>query len=252
LVRRAVFDALARPALVVSQDGAVVFAHGDLEPFIRMPRGDNPRFDLNSILRSEYATRIRGALYKCRRSKETVTTLSSPDSATERVRINAIPAPKLGDEAVIISFERVPQDNAAEVLQDPAAPKHEALIDQLERELLATREDLRNTVEELETSNEERRSSNEESMSMNEELQSANEELEATTEELCSLNEELTTVNSELREKVDQLEQTNDDLHNFFASTKIATVFLDDKLCIKRFTPAAQTLLGIDLRDTGR
>lgn len=107
-------------------------------------------------------------------------------------------------------------------------------------------------MEELETSNEELRSSNEESMSINEELQSTNEELEATTEELRSLNEELTTVNVQLREKIEQVEQAHDDLTNFLSSTKIATLFLDEGLCIKRFTPAARELLAIDHTDAGR
>jgi PAS domain S-box-containing protein len=89
-------------------------------------------------------------------------------------------------------------------------------------------------------------------MSMNEELQSTNEELEATTEELRSLNEELTTVNAQLREKVEQLERAHDDLHNFFASAKVATLFLDEQLRVKRYTPAAQELLSIDHADIDR
>lgn len=87
---------------------------------------------------------------------------------------------------------------------------------------------------------------------MNEELQAANEELEATTEELRSLNEELTTVNVQLREKIEQLEHAHNDLTNFFASTKIATLFLDEGLRIARFTPAAEELLRIDHGDVGR
>jgi PAS domain S-box-containing protein len=89
-------------------------------------------------------------------------------------------------------------------------------------------------------------------MSMNEELQSANEELEAMTEELRSLNEELATINGQLKEKVEQLEHAHDDLSNFFASTKLATLFLDDGLRIKRFTPAAEDLLMLDHDDLGR
>jgi PAS domain S-box-containing protein len=172
------------------------------------------------------------------------------------VQITARPAFDLGDGAVMLSFEKL-GERAEVPAATPAAaggeePAQEGIIDDLEKELEATRQDLRNTVEELETSNEELRSSNEESMSMNEELQSANEELEATSEELRSLNEELMTVNAQLREKVEQLEQAHDDLQNFFSSTKIATLFLDDSLCVKRFTPAAQALLGIDHADTGR
>ncbi|HEY6135610.1 MAG TPA: chemotaxis protein CheB [Rubrivivax sp.] len=252
LARRAVLDAIAPPVLVVSDDGTVIFAHGDLDPYVRMPQGDHPRFELGSVLRPEFVTRVRGALYKCRRERAPQYAVSSPDGSLQRVRIAARLAPSLGDDAVILTFERLPVEKPVAVPERPLAPEHEAIVEQLDKELQATREDLRNTVEELETSNEALRSSNEESMSMNEELQSANEELEATTEELRSLNEELTTVNSQLREKIEQAEQAHDDLGNFFASTKIATLFLDERLVIKRFTPVARDLLGISHADAGR
>jgi len=292
--RRAVLEAWVPPTIVVSGDGAVLFMHGNLSPYLSFPQGDDPRFTLDAMLRRELATRTRGALYQCRRHGRPISALSSPDDGRERrVRITAKSAAALGDGAVMLSFEELADERhaAAENEQDErnvtdsdareAVPTEgssrlrtearqtwpeaasvsllvsesqddEAVLEQLESELRATREDLRNTVEELETSNEELRSSNEESMSMNEELQSANEELEATTEELRSLNEELTTVNGQLREKIEQLEQAHDDLGNFFASARVAMIFLDDHLRIKRFTPAAAELLGIDRGDVGR
>ena len=73
--------------------------------------------------------------------------------------------------------------------------------------------------------------------SANEELQSLNEELETSKEELQSLNEELATVNTELQGKNEALISANDDIKNLFDSTKIATLFLDSRLCVKRFTP---------------
>ncbi|ACY17737.1 chemotaxis protein CheB [Haliangium ochraceum] len=252
LARRAVLRTRVAPTIVVGGDGSVLFMHGELRPYLRFPEGDSPRFELASLVAPELATRTRGALYKCRRDGETVIALSSPDEGREsRVRIVATPAHEFGDGAVVLSFDELESEVAVRPMEAEESGTG-AVIEQLEKELQATQEDLRNTVEELETSNEELRSSNEESMSMNEELQSANEELEATTEELRSLNEELTTVNSQLREKVEQLEQTHDDLTNFFSSTKIATIFLDDRLCIKRFTPPASDLLGIDHGDVGR
>ncbi|HEX7025635.1 MAG TPA: chemotaxis protein CheB [Gammaproteobacteria bacterium] len=251
LARRAVLEAIVPPTIVVSEDGLVLFIHGELEPYLRIPQGDNPRLELGAMLRPEIATRTRGVLYKCRRNKAPVSAQSGAGS--NQIRISARPAPTLGAEVVILSFESLPQEGRTETVQERPEPAgQESIIEQLEKELTATREDLRSTVEELERFNEELRIANEESMSMNEELQSANEELEATSEELRSLNEELTTVNAQLREKVDQLEQAHDDLHNFFASTKIATVFLDERLCIKRFTPASRELLGVDEADTGR
>lgn len=249
--RRAVLEAIAPPTLVVAADGSVLFAHGDLHPYLRIPQGESPRFDLASVLRSELATRVRGVLYKCRRSGEAQFASAGLDAAGGGVRISAHPALALGDDVVVLTFEPTADVGQVAVVERGEAGQDE-LLNQLEKELLATREDLRSTVEELETSNEELRSANEESMSMNEELQSANEELEATTEELRSLNEELTTVNAQLREKIDQVELAHDDLSNFFSSTKVATVFLDEGACIKRFTPAARDLLGIDHADVGR
>lgn len=74
---------------------------------------------------------------------------------------------------------------------------------------------------------------------MNEELQSSNEELESSREELQSLNEELSTANSQLQEKVEELDKANCDIINLMVSAEIATLFLDEHLCIQRFTPPA-------------
>ena len=83
---------------------------------------------------------------------------------------------------------------------------------------------------------------------MNEELQSPNEQLETSNEELQSRNEELTTLNRQLQEKVRELEKTNDDLSNLLISTDIATLFLDSRLLVRRYTPAATRLLGAHRR----
>lgn len=251
-VRRAVIRARVPPTLVVDEAGTVLFMHGELRPYLRFPDGD-PRLELSSLVTPELATRVRSALFKCRRDIATVVVWSSPDANhPARIKVTATPAFELGDGVVILSFEDAEEPVHPPLALLPQGPSQEALIEQLERELLATREDLRSTVEELESSNEELRCSNEESMSINEELQSANEELEATSEELRSLNEELGTVNAQLREKVEQLEQAHDDLTNLFSSTKIATLFLDERLCIKRFTPAAEELVRVDDDHEGR
>jgi two-component system CheB/CheR fusion protein len=89
-------------------------------------------------------------------------------------------------------------------------------------------------------------------MSMNEELQSANEELETSKEEQQSINEELTTVNSQLNEKVLALSNANNDLANLFNATRVATIFLDTDLRVKRFTPRATDLLNLIESDLGR
>ncbi|MEO0458741.1 MAG: chemotaxis protein CheB, partial [Cyanobacteria bacterium P01_A01_bin.114] len=136
---------------------------------------------------------------------------------------------------------------------DISDPQGEAqMIQQLEDELRTTKEHLRSTIEELETSNEELKSANEELLSMNEELQSSNEELQTSKEEMQSINEELETVNAELRNKIEELDTANSDIQNLFESTRIATVFLDLNLRIKKFTPAATRLFSFIETDLGR
>jgi two-component system CheB/CheR fusion protein len=122
----------------------------------------------------------------------------------------------------------------------------------LEIELKSTRENLQATIEEMETSNEELQSTNEEFQAANEELQSANEELETSREELQSVNEELMMLNSEHQAKIEENARIINDMNNMLASTEIATIFLDNDLGIKGFTPAATKIINIIKTDIGR
>jgi two-component system CheB/CheR fusion protein len=127
-----------------------------------------------------------------------------------------------------------------------------AVLLNLEDQLRQTRDQLRATVEEYETSTEELKASNEELQAMNEELRSASEELETGKEELQSLNEELSTVNVELKDKVEEVSRANSDLQNLMASTRIATLFVDRAVYVKRFTPSLQEIFNIIPTDVGR
>ena len=124
--------------------------------------------------------------------------------------------------------------------------------EELERELSATRGQLRAASDELETTIEDMKSTTEEFQVVNEELQSANEELETAKEELQSINEELQTVNSELSSKNDQTMRLNSDLKNLLDSTRVAAVFLDDGLRIRYFTPALTEIFPVRDSDRGR
>ncbi len=118
-------------------------------------------------------------------------------------------------------------------------------INNLENELNEVRNNLQEAVEELETVNEELQSSNEELLSSNEELQSSNEELQ-------SLNEELYTLNTEHQLKIRELQELNDDLNNYFRSTDIAQIFLDEQLQIRKFNPASADMINFIESDLGR
>ena len=88
--------------------------------------------------------------------------------------------------------------------------------------------------------------------SSNEELQSTNEELTTTKEEVQSLNEELKTINFELQAKLDDLSLVTNDMKNLMDSTKIATLFLDNKLCVKHFTNQMSVVSRLISSDVGR
>ena len=119
------------------------------------------------------------------------------------------------------------------------------------RELAYTRESLQATIEEQQTSHEELQSTNEELQSTNEEVQASNEELETAKEELQSVNEELTTVNAELQAKVEQLSGMQDDMKNLLDASSVGTVFLDERLNIRRFTREASRIYRLAPSDVG-
>ena len=126
----------------------------------------------------------------------------------------------------------------AQQFKTTAASVAQTRIMQLEQELQYNKEYLQTTVEEL--------------YSSNEELQSTNEELQTSKEELQSINEELTTVNLELEKKIEELSQVSSDLSNLLSSTEIGTVFLDEELKIRRFTPAIVQCINLIPSDIGR
>ncbi len=138
--------------------------------------------------------------------------------------------------------------------EDAVAPaeRNEATVQVLERELHGTKAQLQAASDELEMRIEDMKSTTEEFQAVNEELQSSNEELETAKEEMQSVNEELQTINSELGNKNEQLTRLNSDMQNLLESTQIATVFLDDQLRIKHFTPAMTKLFPVRDSDRGR
>ena len=128
----------------------------------------------------------------------------------------------------------------------------EIQLGQTQRELAQTRDYLRKIIEQHEATTEELRAANEEAQSSNEELQSTNEELRTAKEELQSSNEELTTVNDELKHRYQELDRATNDLSNILSAATIPVVMVGMDFRLRRFTPAAERLLGLAPADIGR
>lgn len=245
----------APAAVLVDNRYQILLFFGPTALYLSQPSGA-PTKDILALAIPELRARLREALKKATRTKQTVTTddihlTRESLKVVAKITVRPLISRHLEEPLWLITF-----DEHAEPL--PTAPlplpsgQDETLIKQLEQELNATREELQINLEEQETANEELQAANEEVMSVNEELQSTNEELETTKEELQSMNEELTTANNELKDKVDELTQTNDDLDNLLGSTDIATLFLDAEMRIGLFTEASQHLFNLIKTDVGR
>jgi two-component system CheB/CheR fusion protein len=249
LVQGELLSSFTPAAVAVDARLAVLYFHGPVGEFLSFPTGKST-LDLVSMCPTAVRHKLRRAIAASREARDAhafdvAWTGQRPQAL---VRVTAKP---LAGELSLITFEHVA---AAGPAADGQSDSEGGLgrVEQLESELRLLQDELKSTTDEMETSTEELKASNEEMMSMNEELQSTNEELETTKEELQSLNEELTTVNQQLNEKVVALEEANNDLINYLASTDTATIFLDLQLRIKRFTPVTRKLLNVMPGDVGR
>ena len=240
--------------VLVNPRGQVLHFYGETERYLSHQKGP-ASLNVLDMTTGTLSAKLRRAMDKALKQDNAVTILhvsvSRAGATSADVTVKRIPAAPGAERILAIIFED------ARELHSPApdvsaAAGDEPLMAQLEQEVKTLRNDLRADAEEYDAATEELRSANEEVLSMNEELQSTNEELEASKEELQSVNEELTTVNGQLTEKLNELTDANNDLANLLGATEIATVFLDSRLRIKRFTPRATELLNLIPGDLGR
>lgn len=237
LVRSTLLEQFAPAYAVVDEDRRVHSLSEGLSDYLALSEGQFQN-DIVRLCRTGMRVALRAALAEAVRDGVRVTreNLRVGRGAKARgVRMTVCPLPALaGERLFVVVFEE-------QLVPDHPTPRDEdsdRLIEHLERELQDTRQDLERTIQELEAANEELKSSNEELLSINEELHSANEELETSKEELQA--------------RTDSLSRANSDVQNLLSSTQIATIFLDDQLNIRGFTPAATTIYNLIASDVGR
>ncbi|RYZ58951.1 MAG: PAS domain S-box protein [Proteobacteria bacterium] len=242
--QRIILDEFSPKYAIVNEDGQIISVSAGVHRYFEPSEG----MFHNSILKlvkPNLRTSLRSAFTTAKKLKRKVTNENVAieiDGDYQRVGLVVQPMPQLGEGMSLFMiifqyFGHVPKAEALEGDRE-ASVASIAAVEQLERELTMMREDLDKTVQDLEASNEELKSSNEELLSMNEELQSANEELETSKEDVQAANEALL--------------RSNSDLANLLAGTEIATLFLDDELRIKSFTPEISRFYRILPSDVGR
>lgn len=257
LAERTILQDYSLPCVLVDESFNVLYFCGDTQKYLKMPTGE-PTFNILKMARQDLRYKLNTVLRKALSSGETasskdVSITHNGEMLTFDIIVRPMVEPVTGSGMMMVIFEcRTPAPKQEPKKKKNAKEKIDPQITSLEQELQSTKEYLQTTIEELETSNEELNSTNEELQSTNEELQSTNEELETSREELQSTNEEIATVNAELQGKVDELYGVNNDLSNLLASTQVGTIFLDNDLNIKRFTPMMTDYFKLISTDIGR
>jgi two-component system CheB/CheR fusion protein len=260
LTRRVLLQTYAPASVVTDAQGNILYVHGDTGKYLRPAPGhatlnivDMAREGLQlslgqaitatlqhtPVLNHEVTIRINGQIHAVRFS---VRQIDSKQTGGEDGRVKLL----------LISFQdqvHTPPARPAKALPRRAELRR---LEELERELAFSRENLQATLEGEQASGEELKSINEELQSTNEELQSTNEEFETSQEELRSLNEEMATVNAELQARIEQLMTVQNDLKNLLDNINIGTLFLDEKLRIRRYTGDASQLYRLVTTDLGR
>lgn len=266
LTERALLAKISLNAALLNNNGDILYLHGNAGKYLEHPQGEVGVSNILKIAREGLKTGLAVTLQKA------VTENDSASGKDFRVKLN--------ESVIILDITITPLSRILNVKSEPSlylltleeiekkdlhesqekttgiGPEQsnntEIRLSLLEQELKSKDEQLHNSYRDLESYASEIKSFNEELQSVNEELQSTNEELETSKEELQSVNEELATVNNELNVKVTDLSLLNNDMNNLLAGSGIATIFLDHKLRVLRFTPSAAYIINLIQSDSGR
>jgi two-component system CheB/CheR fusion protein len=257
LADQLVLQRYSPPVVLVNDKGDILYISGHTGKYLE-PAAGKANWNIFAMAREGLRYELSGAFAKALRRKGTVALNglkvgSNGGEQCVNVTVQQLEEPGPLQGLVMIVFTDVAAPEAAKAaVRPPKAHPHSARLAELEQELLQVRSEARATHEEMQTSQEEFRSAHEELQSTNEELQSTNEELTTSKEEMQSLNEELQTLNAELQTKVDELSRSSNDMKNLLNSTDIATLFLDNDLNVRRFTPQATNIIKLIPADVGR
>jgi two-component system CheB/CheR fusion protein len=258
MIQRILQENYTPPAVIINESGDIIYISGKTGKYLE-PSPGKANFNVFAMARDEIRFELGKAIREASSQKISVnvTLLNiKHNDGFHSIKITVRPF-STSEHAyglLMIIFEDIISSMQPEASSTHSvlASEQTAAVMELEGQLTYTREHLQSIIEEMETSQEELKSMNEELQLTNEELQSTNEELKTSREELQSLNEELITVNMELQTKNNELSQSNSDMKNLLTSTRIATIFLDNSLNIKRFTPEMTNIINLIQTDVGR
>lgn len=243
-------------AIVINNKGDMFYVHGRTGRFLEQTTGDVTT-NLLKVAREGLRLPLTKALHQVTDKRQTVTVegivlRAENDVYLVQLSISSIVIPNAPPDMYLVTLSEKSATTANRVEDFVASEAQWSYVTKLEVELDSTREYLQATIEQLETANHALTRINDDLQSSNEELQSANEELQTSKEELQSVNEELSLVNTELRQKITDLMRANNDIKNLLDNSEVGMIFLDTKLCIRRFARGSSDIVHLMDADLGR
>jgi two-component system CheB/CheR fusion protein len=242
-------------SLLVNSKGEILYINGKMDKYLQVNSGEAV-MNIYKMVKEEIKYVIGNAIHQASAQKGFVefTDIKIQDGGGTSLidfSVNYIDNDQLKGLFILTFKDKgaLKKNSRRNAKNDPAKTR---AIEELEKELIYTKQQLHTTIEQMETSLEELKSTNEELQSTNEELQSTNEEALTTKEEMQSLNEELMTINLQYQSKAEELTRLNNDMKNLLDNTEIGTIFLDNSLSILRFTPQVTRLFNVIPTDVGR
>jgi two-component system CheB/CheR fusion protein len=231
--------------LAKSPDGVIANDHLEIVHFRGAtgnwiePAEGKPSLNVLKMVKRELAVELRSLIHKAKTTmvaaqKEGIVMQFS--GSKKLVSIEVIPLLNTINLYFLILFKNTMEIMSPEIAKGNGTLEltpGELRSQQLERELLQTREDMRTITEDQEAGNEELLSANEELLSSSEELRSLNEELEISKEELQSTVEELSVSNQELAFRIDQLNYSRIYSEAIITTIREPLIVLDNELRIK-------------------
>lgn len=258
LAEQTLLKAFAPAAVLVNDQGDVLYVHGSVGPYLE-PAAGKANWNIHVMARPTIRTQVAVALRQALHDGATVELVglrldedgsrAAVDVTVSLVGVSGAPSVQTAPAGLLlVAFRPAPVPTRSRRRPAGGELPSEALQAELQRckdEIQALRLEMGASAEELQAANEALQS-------VNEELQSANEELTTSKEESQSMNEELQTLNQELQTKLDDLALAHSDMQNLLNSTDIATLFLDNELQVRRFTEQITRLIHLRESDIGR
>jgi two-component system CheB/CheR fusion protein len=233
------------PAVLVNEKFDIVQFRGSIETWLVPPTG-RPSYNVLKMAREGLGFELRNLLHMAQKTNAPVRKFGvffKINDLQHFVNVQVLRISDYAEPHYLVIFQQTTSSGIQPDMFDTGLPGEEVnynaaemRIEQLEKELIQTRADMRVISEEQETANEELQSANEELLSGSEELQSLNEELETSKEELQSTNEEILIVNKELLERNEQLNNTRAYADGIISTIRDPLIILDKDLRVKRAT----------------